>query len=138
MNKSKIRPSGVSAIACIFFVAAAACAAIATLTASGLWPLAWGRGLVGDLVTMGPAVFVAASLAYAIIGVGLLWLHNWARRLAIVAAAVGLYFLVPAISGAVADLRIGAIALNGAQIIVRVVVIWYLMQQRVADTFVIG
>lgn len=130
-----MRPAGVSAIAGIFFIAAAACAAIATMTALGAWPLAWGRFFVGDLVTMGPAVFLVGAVSYAVIASGLLALKNWARRLAIVIAAVGLFFLVPVISSAVADLRLGAIAVNGAQIIVRVVVMWYLMQQNVADAF---
>ena len=84
---------------------------------------------------MGPGAFAVAAAVYGVIGVGLLALKNWARRLAIVVAAVGLYFLIPAISSAVADLRIFAIALNGAQIILRVVVMWYLMQPRVADAF---
>ncbi len=91
--------------------------------------------MVGDLVTMGPVVFAIAALLYAGIAWRLLRLRNWARRLAIVVAAVGLYFLIPPTSSAVADLRIGAITLNGAQIILRVVVMWSLMQQRVADAF---
>ena len=49
--------------------------------------------------------------------------------------AVSLYFLVPTVSSAVADLRISGIAVNGAQIIVRVVVLWYLMQQDTATAF---
>ncbi len=124
-----------SAIACIFFFAGAACIVTAACTAAGVWPLAWGRYLLGDLVTMGPAVFVVVALIYAAIAVGLLLLKNWARRLAIVVAAVGLYFLVAPISSAVVDLRIGAIALNGAQIILRVVVLWYLLQEEVHHAF---
>ena len=131
----KTRPSGVTATAWLFFFAAAACALTAAFTMSGAWPLAWGRYLVADMVTMGPFAFIFAAVAYAVIAVGLLALKNWARRLAIVAAAVGLYFLVPAISSAVADFRIGGIAINGAQIILRVVVMWYLMQQSVAEAF---
>ena len=84
---------------------------------------------------MGPAVFVVAALVYAAIGLGLLRRTNWARRLAIVVAAAGLYFLVPTISSAVADLRVGAIAFDGAQIIVRVVVLWYLLQENVGRDF---
>ena len=129
------RPAGVSAIAGTFFVAAMACVVTAACTAAGVWPLAWGRFVVGELVTMGPVVFVVAALVYAGIGLGLWWTRNWARRLAIVVSAVGLYFLVLPISSAVADLRVGAIALNGAQIIMRVVVLWYLFQEQVGETF---
>ena len=129
------RPTGVTAIAALFVSAAAACAVTAACTAVGVWPLAWGRYVVGDLVTLGPWVFVIAALLYAVVATGLLWLKNWARRFAIVIAAVGLYFLIPTISSSVADLRIGAIALNGAQIIVRVIVFWYLLRDDVAVTF---
>jgi len=87
------------------------------------------------MVTMGPALFGIAAVIYAVVGVGLLGLRNWARRVAIVVTAVGLYFLVPVISSAVADLRIAGIAVNGAQIIVRVIVLWYLMQQGVSEAF---
>jgi len=129
------RPAGVAAVAALYFVASMACAVIGAATARGMWPLAWGRYVVGDLVTLGPMLFVIAALLHAAVAMGLLWLKNWARRLAIVIAVVGLYFLVPTISSAVADLRIGAIALNGAQIIVRVVVLWYLLQESVALAF---
>ena len=87
------------------------------------------------MVTMGPALFGIAAVIYAAVGYGLLGLRNWARRVAIVVTAVGLYFLVPVISSAVADLRIAGIAVNGAQIIVRVIVLWYLMQQGVSEAF---
>jgi hypothetical protein len=129
------RTAGVTAIALVFFAAASACAVMAACTAAGVWPLAWGRYLVGELATMGPALLVIASLLYALIGFGLLWLKNWARRLAIVVSAVGLYFLAPTISSAVVDLRFLAIVSNGAQIIARVVVLWYLLQEKVAAEF---
>jgi hypothetical protein len=108
------RPAGVTAVAALYFAAAVGCGVTVACTALGLWPLAWGRYVVGDLVTLGPVMFVIAALLYAVVALGLLWLKNWARRSAIVIAAIGLYFLVPTISNSVADLRIGAIALNGA------------------------
>lgn len=133
--KDSIRPQGVTAIAVVLFFATVACVVTAAGTAAGVWPLAWGRYMAGDMVTMGPVVFVVAALLYAVIGYGLLRLKNWARRLAIVVAAVGLYFVVPTISSAVADLRTGAIAVNGMQIIVRVVMLWYLLQESVGKAF---
>jgi len=131
----RTRPAGVLAIALLFFTAALASAITAAYTAWGVWPLAWGRYVAGNMVTMGPALFVVAAPIYAVIGTGLLWLKNWARRLAIVVTAVGLYFLIPDISSAVADVRIVSIARNGALIIVRVVVLWYLMQHDVEKAF---
>jgi hypothetical protein len=133
--ENQTRPAGVYAIACLFLFSAAACTAIAILTALGIWPLAWGRFLVADLVTMGPAIFLVGTLTYAVIALGLLALKNWARRLVIVIAAAGLFFLIAPISSAVVDLRIVAIVINGAQIIVRVVVMWYLIQEQVTEDF---
>lgn len=135
LSKNSERPAGVMAIAVLSFAAASGCAITAACTAAGVWPLAWGRYLVGDLATMGPVLFVVATLLYALIGFGLLRLKRWARRLAIVVSAVGLYFLVPTISSAVMDLRMVAVAADGAQIIVRVVVLWYLFQERVGEAF---
>lgn len=129
------RPEGVTAIAGLLFVAAGASVVTAAATALGLWPLAWGRYVVGELVTMGPAVFAVAGLFYALIGLGLLRMNHWARRAAIVVGAIGLAFLIVPISSAVVDFRVGAIAVNGAQIIVRVVVLWYLLQQHVVEAF---
>jgi hypothetical protein len=131
----RTRPAGVLAIALLFFTAALASAITEACTAWGVWPLAWGRYVAGNMVTMGPVVFGVAALIYAVIGTGLLWLKNWARRLAIAVTAVGLYFLIPGVSSAVADFRIGSIALNGALIIIRVVVLWYLMQYDVGKAF---
>jgi len=133
--ENKQRPGGVTAIAVLFFVAMGTSGVTAVLTYFGVWPLAWGRYVVGDLVTLGPTVFAIAALVYAGIAVGLLRRQNWARRVAIIVAAVGLYFLIGPISSAVADLRFLAIASIGAQIIVRVVVLWYLLQERVAEAF---
>ena len=80
-------------------------------------------------------MFVLAAFLYVVAALGLLCLRNWARRLAIAIAAAGLYLLVPTIATAVADLRIGAIVSNGGQIILRVIVLWYLLQESIANAF---
>src|SRR3974377_913559 len=122
-------------MAVIFFVTSGVCAIATACTALGRWPLSSGRFIIGDLVTLGPGAFVIAAIVHAVIGCGLLWLKNWARRLAIVVAAVGLYFLIAPVSSAGADVRFGGIAITGSQIIVRVLVLWYLTQDSVAQAF---
>ena len=134
--ESQSRPTGVTAISALFFAASALSLATAIATFQGWWPLAWGRYIAGDLAIMGPAVFFIAAIIYFAAGWGLLRLKNWARRLAIVVGVLGLYFLVPEVSSAAADLRIRALATGGLQVIVRVVVLLYLFQQRVGETFV--
>ena len=119
------------AIACVAMAMAGLVAAASTT--AGWWPLAWGRFIAGDFITMGPAVFVLAAALYAIAGVGLWRQKNWARHLTIVLAGAGLDFLVPEISSAVNGLRLGAIAAYGARIIVFVVAIWYLSQSAAND-----
>ena len=59
----------------------------------------------------------------------------WARRAAILVAVIGIAMAVPAISSAVMDSRLLAIAREGAQIIVRVMVVFYLSQEPVKDWF---
>ena len=50
-------------------------------------------------------------------------------------AIAGIAFAVPAISSAVADSRVFAIVREGVQIIVRVLVVFYLSQEPVKDWF---
>jgi hypothetical protein len=60
---------------------------------------------------------------------------RWARRVAILVAVVGIAMAVPGLSSAVMDSRIVAIARDGLQIIVRVVLLYYLSQDPVKDWF---
>ncbi|MGH9522148.1 MAG: hypothetical protein ACRD3E_06420, partial [Terriglobales bacterium] len=112
MDDRQQRRRGATTLGFLFLAMAIAGVVAAVSTAVGWWPLAWGRFLAGDFVTMGPAALVLAAVAYASAGFGLLRQRNWGRRLAIVLAALNLYFVIPEISGAVIGLRIGGIAEN--------------------------
>jgi len=70
-----------------------------------------------------------------LIGWGLLRTNNWARRAAALAAMVGILLLVPRVSGDLIAMQFENLALGGFQIIVRVIVAWYLYQGPSVDIF---
>jgi uncharacterized membrane protein len=130
------RPPGVTLIAAAHVLVAMIAFVIAIGTFLGRMPLASGAFLVGgELETAGPILFLLITIVFLIAAAGLWKLRNWSRHLAIGLAIIGLIQVTPAISSAVADGRIVAIVREGAQIIVRVIVIWYLLQEPVRDQF---
>jgi hypothetical protein len=130
------RPLGVTLIAAAHVLVAIIALVIAIGTFFGRMPLASGAFLVGgELETAGPILFLLITIVFLIAAAGLWKLKNWARHLAIGFAIIGLIQVTPAISSAVADGRIFAIVREGAQIIGRVIVIWYLLQEPVRDQF---
>jgi hypothetical protein len=133
---SRVRPLCVTLIAVAHVTVAIVALFIATGTFLGRMPLASGAFLVGgELETAGPILFLLITIVFLIAAAGLWKLKNWARHLAIGFAIIGLIQVTPAISSAVADGRILAIVREGAQIIIRVIVIWYLLQEPVRDQF---
>jgi hypothetical protein len=79
-------------------------------------------------------MFLLAGVAGALIGWGLLRLNNWARRVATVAAMVGVIMLVPSVSAAAVDFS-WPLLWSGLGIIVRIAAVWYLWQPPVVDSF---
>jgi hypothetical protein len=69
-----------------------------------------------------------------LIGWGLLRLNNWARRAAIVVGIIGLVMLVPSVSASAVDFR-ASLLWGGLGIAVRAMIVWYLYQSPVAETF---
>ena len=61
-------------------------------------------------------------------------MNNWARRVATIAAAVGVIMLVPSVSAAAVDFR-WSLLWSGLGIIIRAAVAWYLWQPWVAESF---
>jgi multidrug transporter EmrE-like cation transporter len=129
-------PAGVTAIAIVFFLAAAYLASIGLimLASPGAASMALGAPLLGGLELAGPYMFLLTAGIGAMIGWGLLRLNNWARRAAIAVAFVGVVLLVPAVSAAVVDLRVSLIW-GGLGIIVRVMIVWYLFQEPTEERF---
>ena len=110
--------------------------ALAGLLLAGSVPLSAGAALLGGgLEQFGPFAFLLYSATLTVLGTAL-WRRWWgARRIAMLLAGAGIALVVPGISSAVADGRLLAIFRDGAQIIVRVLVIYYLSQERVKEWF---
>jgi hypothetical protein len=131
------RPTGVSAVAVLFFLAAGYLCVLGLLLllAPGSVSLFWGTPLLGGLALAGPYMFLLAGGAGLLIAWGLLRLNRWARRAAILAALAGAALLLPDVSTAATDLRWAPLFWGGLGIMVRVVVAWYLYQPPVAEQF---
>src|SRR5512141_2976142 len=78
------RPRGVTIIAGIAWTGAVFLACSAGLVTLGRAPLALGAPLLNGLETLGPLTFCIAAVLTATLGYGLLKLHRWSRRGAIV------------------------------------------------------
>jgi hypothetical protein len=110
--------------------------AFALLTWRGVLPLASGAFLLGaGLELYGPLMFLIFAFLFARAGFGLLRLSRWSRYLAILLAGLGIYLLVPTLSSAVMELRLQALVRDGAQVIARGMVIWYMLQPPVSEVF---
>jgi hypothetical protein len=130
------RPLGVAAIVAMSGVFSALAFTFAGLAFSGAVPLSAGAFLVGGgLEQAGPFAFLIYGAILALLGFALWRRWKGARRIAIAAAAAGIALAVPAISNAVADGRVFALLREGAQIVVRVLVIFYLSQEPVKEWF---
>jgi hypothetical protein len=131
------RPTGVTLIASIFFLAAAYLLVLATimLLAPGAVSMMLGSPLLGGLELAGPYMFLLMGFVGATIGLGLLRLNKWARRTATLIAMIGIVLLIPDVSIAVVDFRPARLVWGGLGIIVRVIIAWYLYQSPVAEAF---
>lgn len=131
------RPIGVSLIATLFLLAAAYLIVIGTmmLLSPGTVSMSSGADLLGGLEVAGPYMFLLVAVAATAIGVGLLRLHNWARRVAIVTALLGMVLLLPAVSSAVLDFRIAKLVWGGLGVMLRAMIVWYLYQLPVKEAF---
>jgi hypothetical protein len=134
--KGMSRPTGVTAIAILFFAAAAYLGVLGAvmLASPGAISMASGASLMGGLEVAGPYMFLLVATVAATIAWGLLRMYNWARRLASLAAFAGFVMLIPSVSAAVLSVS-WALIWGGLGIIVRMIVVWYLWQTPVAEQF---
>ena len=79
----------------------------------------YGRELTGSQGAL------SVGAGWALVGLGLYRLRNWARWCAMLLMVIGVAGSVPAVSAAARDLT-GRFFFYGAQIMVRVVIAWYL------------
>lgn len=105
------------------------------LARPGLVSMATGAGLLGGLELAGPYMFLLVGGLSAAIALGLWHLQRWARWLAILAVMIGVVLLLPDVSSAMLDFRMGKLAWAGFGTIVRVMIVWYLFQEPVGEAF---
>jgi hypothetical protein len=131
------RPAGVTAVASAFVLAAAylLVVGLTMLVRPGLVSMAAGADLLGGLELAGPYMFLLTGALGALIALGLWRLHRWARWLAILVAIAGVVMLLPSVSSAMLDFRIGKLAWNGFETIGRALIVWYLFQEPVQEAF---
>jgi len=138
MNSPPAKPAaGIRAIATvIFLVAAYLCVlGVVMLVSPGAVSMALGAPFLGGLELAGPYMFLLLAAAGAAMGWGLLRLNPWARRAVILVALLGVVELVPTVSIAVVELRASPLIWGGIGVMVRVMIVWYLYQEPVAETF---
>lgn len=130
------RPSGVTAVASLFAIVGITAFLFAILLALQTIPLSYGSLLLPNgLEQSGPAGFLIYGAITGLIALGLWKRHSFARRLAVLLAIIGIVLVVPAISAAVVDVRLFAMAREGLQIMVRVAIVYYLSQEPVKEWF---
>jgi hypothetical protein len=121
------RPSSVTLIAALFFLVAAYLATLGILefAAPGTLLLGLGAPLTYGRELTSPQAALSVGAGWALVGWGLYRLRNWARWCAMALMVIGVAGSVPAVSAAARDLT-WRFFLYGAQIMVRVVIAWYL------------
>lgn len=131
------RPAGVTCVAMVFLVAAVYLLGVGLtmLVRPGLISLAAGAELLGGLELAGPYMFLLMAAVGAIIALGLWRRQDWARWIAILVALIGVVLLLPSVSSALFDFRLGKLAWGGLETIVRVLVVWYLYQPAVREAY---
>jgi hypothetical protein len=131
------RPAGVSAVAAAFFVAGAylLIVGLTILVRPGIIGMSAGAALMGGLELAGPYMFLLLAAVGMAVALGLWRLHRWARWAAILLALIGLVMLVPSVSSAVFDFRLGKLALGGLGVVARTMIVWYLLQEHVGNAF---
>ena len=122
------RPTSVTVIAALFFLIAAYLVVIGLIEflSPGTISLARVAGVTYGRELDGPQTAISVGLGWALVGWGLYRLRNWARWCAVVIMVIGVAGAVPAVSAAARDLT-WRFFLVGGQVMVRVVIAWYLV-----------
>lgn len=124
------------AIAVLFFAASAYLTALAIIwfVNPDAFPLSLAGPLLNGLELAGPYMFLICAAVGIIVGIGLVRLNNYARRATILIAVAGVVMLIPKMSAAAVDIS-ARLFIVAIQVIVRVVIVWYLWQKWTAEEF---
>ena len=93
-----------------------------------------GAPVLQGLELAGPFMFLLVGALAALIGWGLWRLKNWARLFALAILVAGTGLMLPSVSAAVATLG-WALVWSGLGVVARVMLVWYLWQEHVAENF---
>jgi hypothetical protein len=121
------RPASVTVIAALFLLVAVYLVTIGIVefVVPGTLSMTRAAGITYGRELDRPQTAISIGAGWALIGWGLYRLRNWARWCAVVLMVVGVAGSVPAVSSAARDLTWRFFS-YGAQIMVRVVIAWYL------------
>jgi len=121
------RPASVTVIAALFFLVAAYLVVIGIIefVAPGTLSMLRGTGVTYGRELTEPQTALSVGAGWALVGWGLYRLRNWARWCAMLLTVIGVAGSVPAVSAAARDLG-WRFFFYGAQVMVRVVIAWYL------------
>jgi hypothetical protein len=133
---SRKRPRGVAILVAVCGLLSVTALSFAALLLAHEVPLAAGASLLGGgLEQLGPLAFLLYGAILAALGLALWRRWRGSRRAAIVLAAAGILLAMPAISSAFGDERLYATIREAIQIMLRVLVIYYLTQEPVKEWF---
>ena len=122
------RPGSVTVIAGLFFLVGGylIVVGIVEFIVPGTLALTRAAGITYGRELDGPQTAISVGVGWSLIGWGVYKLKNWARWCAVLLMVIGVLGSVPAVSAAARDLG-WALLVNGAQIMVRIVIAWYLV-----------
>jgi hypothetical protein len=132
------RPASVGVIAGLFFLVAGYLVAVGVvdLLAPDRFAPSLGGSMFYGRELDAPQTAISVGLGWALVGWGLYQLRNWARWCATILMALGVAGSVPAVSAAARDLG-WRFFFYGAQVMIRVVIAWYLLASpEVIEAFV--
>jgi hypothetical protein len=133
------RPSGIGPVAALLGLFALASFIFTALLLRNTVSLSAGTLLLGGgLEQLGPLAFLINGVFAAALAVGLWMRWKWSRLGTMLYCAAGVLLAVPAMSSAVVDLRLAAVAREGLQIMIRVAMVYYLSQEPVKEWFLAG
>jgi len=121
------RPASVTVIAALFSLVAVylLTLGIADFVAPGMLLAMRGTGITYGRELTGAQTAISVGVGWALVGWGLYRLRNWARWCAMILMVIGVAGSVPAVSAAARDLT-WRFFFYGAQIMLRIVIAWYL------------
>jgi uncharacterized membrane protein (DUF2068 family) len=136
------RPTGVTIIAILSFLGAAACIMLGLFSFVGgaviakmLANMPGMSALGGSIVAALGVVFLLIGALYAITGYGLWALKNWGRVIMIVLMALGLVFGLLGLVAIFSNFTAGAIVMQVIRLAICAWILWYLFQPNVKQAF---